>query len=96
MQDTGDGFVFGASVFGGDGTVPARSSWDDEARAHYPTRADHSAMLVAADVRDNVSKLERYHGRINSCRVVIEAPHRRHRKGKIYHVGVEVSVPVNG
>lgn len=48
---------------------------------------------VEANVRERVTKLERYFGRINSCRVVVEAPHRHHHKGKIYHVRIELGVP---
>ena len=48
---------------------------------------------VEARVREKVDKLETYFGRINACRVVVEAPHRRHRKGKIYHVRIELGVP---
>ncbi len=48
---------------------------------------------VEANVREKADKLERYFGRINSCRVVVEAPHRHHRKGKIFHVRIEVGVP---
>ncbi len=48
---------------------------------------------VEARVRERVDKLETYFGRINSCRVVVEAPHRHHRKGKIYHVRIEIGVP---
>lgn len=48
---------------------------------------------VEAKVRERVDKLETFFGRINSCRVVIEAPHRRHQKGKVYHVRIEIGVP---
>jgi len=48
---------------------------------------------VEVRVRERVDKLETYFGRINSCRVVVEAPHRRHHKGKIYHVRIEIGVP---
>ena len=48
---------------------------------------------VEANVRERVAKLERYFDRIIGCRVVIEAPHRHNRKGKIYEVRVDVSVP---
>lgn len=48
---------------------------------------------VEAKVRERVDKLETYFGRINSCRVVVEAPHRHHRKGKIFHVKIEIGVP---
>jgi ribosome-associated translation inhibitor RaiA len=38
-------------------------------------------------------KLERYHDRITGCHVVIAQPHRRHRRGNLYHVRVEVVLP---
>jgi ribosomal subunit interface protein len=48
---------------------------------------------VEAKVRERVAKLETYFNHISSCRVVIEAPERRRRKGKLYHVRVEIGVP---
>lgn len=52
-----------------------------------------SSDAVETRVRERVEKLEQYYGHINSCRVVVEAPHRRHHKGKIYHVRIEIGVP---
>ncbi len=46
-----------------------------------------------AEVRRKVDKLERYFERIVGCRVVVEAPHRHHRKGRHYAVRIEISVP---
>lgn len=40
-----------------------------------------SAALDAA-VRREVRRLERHCSRVTSCRVVIEMPHKRHRKGQ--------------
>jgi len=48
---------------------------------------------VEAKIRERAAKLDRYYHRIMSCRVVIEAPHRRHHQGKLYHVRVDVTVP---
>jgi len=48
---------------------------------------------VEAKVRERAAKLETYFNHISSCRVVIEAPERRRRKGKLYHVRVEIGVP---
>lgn len=48
---------------------------------------------VEARVREKAAKLETYFNHINACRVVIEAPERRHRKGNLFHVRVEVGVP---
>ncbi len=44
-------------------------------------------------VREKAAKLEQYFHHLTSCRVVIEAPHRHHHKGKIYHVKIEMGVP---
>jgi ribosomal subunit interface protein len=44
-------------------------------------------------VRERVDRLERFFDHIISCRVVIEAPHRHHNKGKHYNVRVELAVP---
>lgn len=48
---------------------------------------------VESRVRERVRKLERFFGRINSCRVTIEAPHRQGRKGKLFQVRIEIGVP---
>lgn len=53
---------------------------------------DHSDA-VEAKVREKVDKLESFFGRINSCRVVIAAPERRHRKGDLFQVSIELGVP---
>lgn len=49
--------------------------------------------FVEARVRERVAKLEKFFDRIVGCRVVIEAPHRQHRKGNLYNVHIEVRVP---
>jgi ribosomal subunit interface protein len=54
-----------------------------------------ASEAVEGKVRERVDKLETYFGRINSCRVVIEAPHRHHHKGKVFHVRIEIGVPGN-
>ncbi len=53
---------------------------------------DHSDALEAK-IRDRAEKLERYYHKIMSCRVVVEAPHKHHHKGKIFHVSLDVTVP---
>lgn len=50
---------------------------------------------VEARVREKADKLEQFFGRITSCRVMVEATHRRHAKGNLYHVQIEVGVPGN-
>ncbi len=53
---------------------------------------DHSDALERR-IRERVEKMHRYFGRINSCHVVVEAPHRSQVKAKGYHVRIETRVP---
>ena len=46
-------------------------------------------------IKEVASKLDQFHENIMSCRVVVEAPHRRHRTGTLYHIRIDVSVPGN-
>lgn len=48
---------------------------------------------VEARVRENAEKLEQVFDRITSCRVVVEATHRHHHKGNLYHVSIDIGVP---
>ncbi len=48
---------------------------------------------VESKIRERAAKLDRYYERIMSCRVVVEAPHRRHHQGRLYHVRVDLTVP---
>lgn len=48
---------------------------------------------VEARIRKEAAKLQRFHQRIVSCRVVVAAPHRHKHKGKLYFVRIQISVP---
>ena len=48
---------------------------------------------IESKIREKTAKLESFYERIMSCRVVVEAPHRRHRKGKLYHVRIDMTAP---
>ena len=48
---------------------------------------------VRTRVRELAERLERFHGRVMSCRVVVRAPHRHHRKGQLYQVSIDLKVP---
>jgi ribosome-associated translation inhibitor RaiA len=52
----------------------------------------HSPALEDT-VRAKVKKLEETCDKISHCRVVIGLPHRRHHKGHLYHVNIEMGVP---
>ncbi|MEJ2508837.1 MAG: HPF/RaiA family ribosome-associated protein [Gammaproteobacteria bacterium] len=50
---------------------------------------------VEAKVRERAEKLDRFFDHIMSCRVVIEAPHKHHHQGNLFHVRIDVTVPGN-
>lgn len=62
-----------------------------------PLRVDFRGLGVRPalerHLRTRVAKLERFFSGITGCRVVIEAPHRHQRRGRLYHVAIEVDVP---
>jgi ribosome-associated translation inhibitor RaiA len=48
---------------------------------------------IDAEVRQRAAKLDKFHPRIMSCRVMVEAAHRGTSKSTIFHVRVNVTVP---
>jgi ribosomal subunit interface protein len=52
-----------------------------------------SSPAIEQAVRERAEKLEQFADDIVSCRVTIEAPHKHHRKGKLFHVSVDVRLP---
>ena len=53
---------------------------------------EHSQAVEDA-VHKRLEKLTRYSDKIQSMRVILEAPHNNHYKGRVYHVGVEALIP---
>jgi len=45
------------------------------------------------NVRQHAEKLEQFYDQIMSCRVVVEAGHKHHHQGNIYHVRIDLKVP---
>ena len=45
---------------------------------------------LAQAVQKRINKLERYSDQILSGRVVLDAPHNNHYKGKVFSVGIEI------
>lgn len=48
---------------------------------------------IEAKIHERAARLERFAQHIMSCRVVIEAPHKHHHQGKIFHVRIDTKVP---
>lgn len=51
------------------------------------------SAAIEASIREHAARLERFYDRITSCRVLVEAPHRRHRHGNHYRVRIDLKVP---
>lgn len=62
-----------------------------------PVRIAFRSMDAPIGAEDNIRKhvadLERFYDRITACSVVVEADHRRHRQGRLYHVRINLMVP---
>ena len=56
-------------------------------------RGMESSPSAEAQVRRRADELQRIPDRVAECRVMLEAAHRHHRQGKIYHVRVELGLP---
>jgi ribosomal subunit interface protein len=56
-------------------------------------RGLQSSAALEEAVRDRVAKLEQFHARIVSCRVVLEQPARSQQQGKQFVVHVDLKVP---
>jgi len=48
---------------------------------------------VESHVREKADKLGAFCDRITNCRVIVEAPHRHHHKGKAFQVRIDLTVP---
>jgi cold shock CspA family protein/ribosome-associated translation inhibitor RaiA len=52
-----------------------------------------TSPAVEAQIRDRVTKLERFAQHVLGCRLVVLAPHRHRRTGEIYVVRIDLRVP---
>ncbi|KPK49461.1 MAG: RNA polymerase subunit sigma-54 [Thiotrichales bacterium SG8_50] len=48
---------------------------------------------IETSIREHAEKLDQFCDHIMSCRVVVEVPHGHHHKGRLYHIGVDITVP---
>lgn len=53
------------------------------------------SAAVEAAIRRRAAKLDRYHRKIVSCRVVVEIPSRHKHQGKEFVVRLDIKVPGN-
>ena len=48
---------------------------------------------IDAKIRAEAERLDDFHDRIMSCRVVVDVPHRHHKEGNLYQVSIDLKVP---
>lgn len=53
---------------------------------------DHSDA-VHGEIQGRIDKIEDFYGRITSCRVVVELPHKSHAQGKLFHFNIDMTLP---
>jgi len=51
------------------------------------------SAALEAQIREHAGRLDRFYDRIMACRVLVEASHRRRRKGNLYRIRIDVTVP---
>lgn len=60
---------------------------------HIMFRHMESSPAVETRVRELALHLGVFSDRIQSCRVVVDSPHRHHHQGKVFNVKVQVALP---
>ncbi len=56
-------------------------------------RGLESTEALRQAVEERAQKLEHFYDKIESCHVIVEAPHRHHHQGNVYHIRVRLTVP---
>jgi ribosomal subunit interface protein len=51
------------------------------------------SAAVETKVREKAAKLDQFFPHIMGCRVVVEAQHKHHQHGNLYHVSIDLTVP---
>ena len=60
---------------------------------HVTFRGMDSSPALEAAIREHAGALSRFAARIVSVRAVLEQKHRRHRRGALFHMSLEVVIP---
>lgn len=56
-------------------------------------RGMEKSSALEEDIHAWIQKLEQVERRITACHVVVEAPHRHHAQGRLFHVRIDLHVP---
>jgi ribosomal subunit interface protein len=77
--------------------ISSRSAGKADTAMKIPLQISFSNMTpsdaVRARIEELAARLDRFHERIMSCRVVVSAPNRRQRTGRLYHVSIDLKLP---
>lgn len=77
--------------------IPGCSASKADTAMKIPLQISFSNMTPSDGVRARIDelagRLDRFHDRIMSCRVVVSAPNRRQRSGRLYHVSIDLKLP---
>lgn len=64
-----------------------------------PVRVSFQGTALSAALRGKVVEfvdaLEKFHGRLTGCHVVVKAPDRRHRTGGLFEINIHLVLPGN-
>lgn len=52
-----------------------------------------ASPTVEEEIREKAAKLEQFNDQIMACRVMVEAHHKHHHHGNLYHVRIDLTVP---
>ena len=52
-----------------------------------------STETIEASIRSHAARLDQFFDRIMRCHVVVTAPQLRHRKGRLYNVRIDLTIP---
>lgn len=52
-----------------------------------------SSATIEDWILEEADKLDTFYDQILGCRVAVEVPHRHHRKGSVYHIRINLTVP---
>jgi hypothetical protein len=52
-----------------------------------------ASPALRRQIVQHVDDLERFHGRITACHVVLKAPDRHHRSGGLFEVSIHLALP---
>lgn len=52
----------------------------------------HSVAMESL-INEKAQKLDKFYERIMSCRIVVDSPQRRHHRGNLYDVRVDITIP---